>query len=181
MALHDPSTCALLRSELIERGHDATCVARIAAALLMMDVEPTRPMCAMVVEQEALSDRDRIVLEWFRALEAAPPIVLVTGDVAKAMEGPWDRVVGGPPSLHAIADVVDVIARSGAPPNRGTRRPGECAPLRGFELRLGPPWPMVRCPRCGTRRHCEAPRGPAERDLVRAAIVKFGVQHESCV
>jgi hypothetical protein len=181
VALGDEWTCGVLRTELIERGHEVTCVTRIASALLMMDVEPTRPVCAVVVEQATLSERDRVVLEWFRALEAAPPIVLVTGAAAlKPVEGPWDRVLREPMTMDAIADVVGHITRGDIEPNRATRRPGECAPLRGFELTLGPPWPRIRCPRCSARRHCEMPRSPSERELVRAALVKFGVQHESC-
>jgi hypothetical protein len=181
VALGDEWTCGLLRTELIERGQEATCVTRVSSALLMMDVEPTRPMCAVVVDDGALSARDRVVLEWFRALEAAPPIVLVTADAFEPVGGPWDRVVRRPFTMDAIADAVRDVTRAGTAPNPTTRRPGACAPLRGFELSLGPPWPMVRCPRCDARRHCEPPRRPSERELVRAAIVKFGVQHESCV
>lgn len=49
-----------------------------------------------------------------------------------------------------------------------------------FVVRRGPPWPFVRCQRCGCSRHFEPPRTSLEGEEIETDMVKFALAHKGC-
>jgi hypothetical protein len=183
-------TCALLRAELLERGRSAACVGRLGVLLVASRPAPMNAPMVIVADESALSGRDRGALRWMRAV-GAPMRTVVIAHATVDVEGPWDRVVRRPISLGDVATIVNGMAhelRSTPRPVRETEQIGPRAsstgtlsafePIAGLELRMGPPWPMIRCPSCNASRHCKTPGTPGEIREVQEALVNFALVHD---
>jgi hypothetical protein len=177
LALSDHWTFVALRSALLEQGYEVHGITGVTAALLTSGAGGIRPT-VVVVEESRLTARDRLVLECFRALDAAPAIVLVMGTDIEIPPGPWDQVLQRPMTPAALAGAIENVV--GRTSHRLIERPSGTVKLGAFEIRLGLPWPMIGCRRCSARRHCDPPRTWSEQELVRLAIVKFALEHERC-
>ena len=189
LAFHDHWTCALLRAELLERGVAAVCLRAVAAALLPASPVSLAAPLVVVAEQASpaeravLGGRDGEALAWLRALGVLRAAVLVTSADADVIDDAWDRVMRRPIVLGDIADVAKKLAGAGAS-SPGHRRRGrvrsQTPTVAGFEIRIGPPWPAVRCTRCSASRQCEAARTESALGEVRANIATFGLAHAGC-
>jgi hypothetical protein len=175
LAFGDRWTATLLRAELLERGHEASRTTHVARAILTSESGRIR---VLAVEHPTISARDRLVVEWFRKLTGTPKVVLLTGASADVEPGPWDRVLRRPITIGSIAEVITELAY-GEPAFDAVECPSDMA-LRGFEVRLGDPWPMIRCARCRNSRHCERPHTGVEERTSLVALVDFAVQHDGC-
>ena len=181
LALADHFTCTKLRGDLIERGRDAACVISVAAAIVLSAPTMLARASVFVVEDSTISPQDRNALTWIRALDPLRGIVLIAGGVDAAGDDKelWDGVLTRPVVANELCEVVGALADRAAGPDVTSRLAARRAPA-GFELRVGFPWPMVRCTRCSATRHCEAPRDAVEQGIVIAALVTFGLAHASC-
>ncbi|HZU85203.1 MAG TPA: hypothetical protein VE987_19860, partial [Polyangiaceae bacterium] len=144
--------------------------------------DPTvEPAHVLLLEQEALTARDRAVLSSSTLLQAPPALLLLTSATAEAAGGPWRRVLRRPAALGSLADAVEDAFRTPARPDAVESKVGAEAPRRPvFSSRRGDPWPMVRCDGCGASRHDETPRTAADEDLVGAEQLKFALEHAAC-
>jgi len=178
LALADHFTCTKLRGELIERGRDAACVISVTAAIVLTAPIILARASVFVVEDSTLLPHDRAALAWIRALDPLRAIVMITSGVEDDTEV-WDGVLRRPVVASELCDVVGALGDRAATPD-ATARPAARRVPSGFELRIGLPWPMIRCTRCSATRHCEAPRDAVEQGIVIAAIVTFGLSHAGC-
>jgi hypothetical protein len=178
LALADHFTCTKLRGDLIERGHEAACVMGVAAAIILSAPSMLARASVFVVEDSTLSPQDRNALAWIRALDPLRAIVVITSRVEDVHDDGqlWDGVLTRPVEASELCDVVGALGDRAAAHDAAARRAARRAPS-GFELRVGFPWPMVRCTRCSAARHCEAPRDAVEQGIVMAALVTFGLSH----
>jgi hypothetical protein len=175
LAFGDRWTATLLRAELLERGHEASRTTHVARAILTSESGPIR---VLAVEHPTMSARDRLVVEWFRTLAGTPKVVLLTSASADVGPGPWDRVLRRPITIGRIADVITELVHGEAALD-AAGHPTDMA-LRGFEVRLGDPWPMIRCVLCRASRHCGPPHTDVEERASLVALVDFAVQHVGC-
>lgn len=178
VALADGWTGSLLHAELGVRGYRAGCVEHVASALLAP--ERLRTVRVLVAEHATLSERDRLVLDWLRAFDAAPAVALLVRERDDGGEDGTDRMLRRPITVGEIADAVEALAGPRVAPDGAISPSPDFAPLRGFAVRLGPPWPMIRCGRCAATRHCDMPETPVDRERVRVALAKFGLAHQAC-
>ena len=178
LALADRFTGTKLRGELIERGRDALCVMSASAAVILSAPNVVARASVFVVDDATLTPQDCAALEWIRALDPLRAIVMVTSGVEDDGEL-WDGVLTRPVVANELFEVVGALGDRAAAPDRAARPAARRVPS-GFELRVGFPWPMVRCLRCEAVRHCEAPRDAVEQGIVIAALVTFGLSHADC-
>ena len=113
---------ALLRAQLREAGYDAV-GARDLLEALAAEREPGRPVRLILLDQSALAEGDPGLLGELkdRLLQQHPgtPVILLTGAMHKAPDGPWQQVLRRPVS---IADIAGVIERE-VPLPAGQRHP----------------------------------------------------------
>ncbi len=177
LALADHFTCTKLRGDLIERGRDAACVISAAAAIILSAPSMLARASVFVVE-DSLTPQDRNALHWIRALDPRRAIVVIASGAEPVDDDAqlWDGVLTRPVDPGELCDVVGALGdRAAAPASAGRGTLRRTPP--GFELRVGFPWPMVRCTRCSATRHCEVPRDAVEQGIVMAALVTFGLAH----
>jgi len=181
LALADHFTCTKLRGDLIERGRDAACVISVVAAVVLSAPSMLARASVFVVEDSTIEPQDRDALTWIRALDPLRGMVVITGGAGAAGEDEqlWDGALTRPVVANELCDLVAALGDRAAGPDVTSRLAARRAPA-GFELRVGFPWPMVRCTRCSAARHCEAPRDAVEQGIVIAALVTFGLAHASC-
>jgi hypothetical protein len=127
------------------------------------------PANAIVVHQRALRDFDERLLMGLASMSPRPRLVLLR--TAGPQWSMWDDVI---PCVSNTASVADDLAQR-------LDAEADLAPRADLvTIRLGDPWPMIRCTRCGASRHFFKPRGPNEDNQVRAALPKFVLQHRNC-
>jgi hypothetical protein len=166
----------LTRAELLERGWEASAIEGIAAALVRLNPELWKPPLVIVAEAETVSGRDLAALRWLRAIHsvvAAIAIVAVRAEAAGAEA--WSMVLHRPIAVSEILGAIFRASRQAAalPPDGRVL-------LDGLDCRLGEPWPMIRCTRCGASRHCEQPRTEGHPGDMTIAIVTFALAHGVC-
>jgi len=171
LAFGEHWTCAVVRAELIERGVNGRCAPAVSVGLLLGDFDGLPDL--LVVENETLSEHDRLVLDVFGSLGALGATVLVT-DASSPVRGRWDRVLRRPIAVGGVADGVEEVLRASS---RAPAVSTEPASIEGSEVRLGAPWPMIRCTRCSSSRHCELPQLPQQHARARTELAKFALEH----
>lgn len=170
----DDYTCVTLGAELLERGRDFACYSTVATMVVSVDAGSLGVPFVLVVDQITLSERDRMLLAGLHATGPLAASVLLASGLVDASR-PWDRIVHRPIASRELADILDEVLRSSR--QERSRHAGQ-ADLPGFELRMGRPWPIIRCSWCGGSRHCETPRTTREGGLVRQEVMKFLLAHE---
>ncbi len=50
-----------------------------------------------------------------------------------------------------------------------------------IEERIGPPWPAIRCNRCGHSRHFWTPRDDEEQIAIEMSMDGFTIEHAECI
>jgi hypothetical protein len=103
-----------------------------------------------------------------------------------ATAGRWDKVLRLPIAFGNVAEAVDELLRRSQkePKEKEPKDEAAVAETRariaedaGFELRLGAPWPMIRCARCGASRHVGLPKTRAMLGALRQSLASFWLEH----
>jgi hypothetical protein len=180
-------TGALLRAQLLERGVEGVALPRLSIALVALSGELFGGALLAVAQHSTLTDRDEATLEALRAMGALAGTVLASSSVVELVRGRWDRVLRQPIAFGKVAQAVEELLRARAQSgvedvDEKDRAAAEneraaLAKEAGFELRVGPPWPMLRCLRCGATRHSDVPQTRAALGALRQAFAAFWVEH----
>jgi hypothetical protein len=110
---------ALLRAALRESGYDAAGTRTLEGAVHLARPEPGRgAVAAIVLGQEAVTERDRPALEQLRRVTPGP-ILLIAPAGRAVEEGPWARIIRRPVMVGELAEAVENLA----PLPRAGRRP----------------------------------------------------------
>jgi len=99
---------ALIRAELLERGHDAVGVPALGQLIAF---HPERmghgPLGLVVVDQKTLQGKDGRLLEPFRRRHPDVPILLLAGQTVERPRGPWNEVIVRPITIGEIVEKVE--------------------------------------------------------------------------
>ena len=166
VSLADHWTCALVCAELREHACIACCVPSIAAALLLTN----DPIEVVLADRENLNARNVAVLRWSRIVSDKPAVALLAAADDVVEEGTCDRVLHRPVTIGRVVAAVEPLAM------RRATQPLQ-PPPGAIELRLGPPWPAIRCTVCGHTRHCQTSQHPEDWQLARKALLQFAIEH----
>ena len=171
-------TAALLRAQLLERGVEGVALPRLSIALVALGGEAFGGSFVAVAQHSTLTDRDEATLAALRAMGAIAGTVLVASALIDGTGGRWDKVLPLPIAFGKVAEAVDELLKAPQAEDEGaeTKRAMDATDA-GFELRLGAPWPMLRCRRCGSSRHVDVPRTRASLGALRQSFAAFWVEH----
>jgi hypothetical protein len=100
----------LVAAELLERGYDVALRPDLAAAFLDPPAEPGRdPLALVVLDQAAMADEDRWLLDLLLARHGRPPALLLARGPGEPPPGPWARVLRRPVSVREVASAVEAL------------------------------------------------------------------------
>ncbi len=118
---------ALLLAELLERGYDAVGAPDLAAAVRLPPAAvAAEPVRLVVVDQAAVGEADRWLLDLLVAKQGQPPVLLLAHAGRDVPAGPWSRVVRRPVPIGELAAAVEqLVPRAG---HRPGGRPGTGGP-----------------------------------------------------
>jgi hypothetical protein len=110
----------LVAAELLERGYDVAVRPGLAAAFLDPPAEPGRdPLALVVLDQGAMAEQDRWLVDLLLARHGRPPVLLLARGPGEPPPGPWARVLRRPVSVREVVSAAEALA-AGGPRDEGT-------------------------------------------------------------
>lgn len=95
---------ALLRAELLERGHDTVGAPGLRTALLVPTVERDRgPVRLLIIDHAAIDRRELRLLELLLENHHQPRVLLLARPTLERPPGPWAKVLDFPVTVNEIA------------------------------------------------------------------------------
>jgi DNA-binding response OmpR family regulator len=103
---------SLVRAELLEAGFDAVGAPSLAAALLYRADEKGRgPVRVVLLDETALTERDRGLLEHLRQRHRNPAVVLIARGPVEDRPGTWAKILHRPVRIGEAVAVVRELLR----------------------------------------------------------------------
>jgi len=174
LVVPDHWTRVLLRAELLEEGYEAVGATSMETALVVPKADVRGPVRLILLDQDALSGQHASAARSLAARHGGAPIILLASTLSMPPAGPFRSIVRRPTTIGGLVSAIRDLVGEG-----GTPRPIPSG-KDVFTVRMGPPWPLIHCRRCGKARHVEPVRGERERERARAELRKFTLEHATC-